>query len=175
MSLSRSESRRRLPDLTRRRWVAAAVMFVVVVVACLVLYLRAMNAGYRAEETVGVNVAKTQAGLVEIDQSVFYTWQESMWIVRGKDKDGQAWVVWERKDGLVKMKLSEGFPEARMRERFAADRPAARAVRVLPGWFSGSPVWEIRYDKGDKSGQQAIDFYSFKDGSLLKTYELPGI
>jgi uncharacterized protein YpmB len=174
MNMSRTESRRRLPELSFARWIFLGVLFFVLLAAAAVLYLRSADSGYRGEESLAIKLAKSQGGLTEIDQAVLYTWNEPLWIVLGKDKDQQEWILWERKEGIVKEKLSDGFSESRIRERFASERPSAVPVRVLPGWFANQPVWEIRYRKTPRSNQQSIEFYSFKDGTLIKTYDLPG-
>lgn len=173
MNLSRTESRRRLPVMTPARWAAAAVTILVAAVMSAVLYFRGVDAEYREEEERAIRLAIEQGGLVQADRAVSYTWDETMWIVIGKDQEGQDWIVWERADGLEKRKISDGYSEARIRERFAAERPSARPIRVLPGWFEGRPVWEIRYERTPGSDQQGIDFYSFEDGTLLQTYDLP--
>jgi uncharacterized protein YpmB len=175
MSLSRSESRRRLTTGSLAKWLLMSALLLILAFSLLLYYIRSVDSGYRGEENRAIALAKTEGGLVKIDETVLYTWEEPVWVVRGKDQNGEAWFLWERSDGLVKERLSDGYDESRIRERFAADRPSARVIRVLPGWFKGGPVWEIRYSKAPRSGQQAVDFYSFKDGSLVKTYELPGV
>jgi uncharacterized protein YpmB len=174
MILSRSESRRRLPALSLIRWLFLATLILLMLASFLVLYIRSVDADYRGGENRALALAKVQGGLTEIGEIVLYTWDEPIWIVRGRDHDNVEWILWERNDGIVKEKVSEGYSEPRIRERFAADRPAADPVRVLPGWFAGQPVWEIRYIRAPLSRQQSIDFYSFKDGTVLKTYVLPG-
>jgi uncharacterized protein YpmB len=149
--------------------------FVLFVAVLFVLFVRSVNADYRAEENRAIALAKTQGGLVRVDAAVQYTWEEPVWVVRGRDRNKHTWIVWERRDGLVKEQESLNYPESQMRERFAAERPTAKPLRVVPGWFRSKPVWEIRYeDRASTSGGQAIAFYSFKDGTLLTTYELPG-
>lgn len=174
MNLSRSESRRRLQPWSRGRIGFVGALLLVLVVSIFVVYVRSMDAGYREEEGRAIAVAKSEGGLAEIEETVLHTWVEPIWIVRGKDKEGQEWIVWERKDGIVKEKAEDGLDEKRVRARFDSDRPDADVIRVLPGWFMDRPVWEIRYKKIPKSQLQSIDFYSFKEGTLLKTYDLPG-
>ncbi|MBW5446596.1 hypothetical protein GE107_11045 [Cohnella sp. CFH 77786] len=174
MSLSRTESHRRLPALSMGRILFAGVSFFVLLAVAAVLHVRSADAGYRADENRAIQAAITEGGLAQVDRAVWHIWDESVWVVMGKDKDGQEWILWERKDGIVKEKLSDGFSESRIREHFASERPSAVPIRVLPGWFANRPVWEIRYRKTPRTAQQGIDFYSFKDGTLIKSYDLPG-
>ena len=174
MSLSRSENRRRLPALSLGRWIFAGFLLLLALAVSAVLFIRSEDAGYRRDENRAIQLAKNQGGLTEVERAELYTWNETLWIVIGKDANNESWIIWERNDGLVKKKLSEGFSESRIRERFASERPSADPIRVLPGWFSGQPVWEIRYYKTRSTRQQGIDFYSFQDGTLLQTYDLPG-
>jgi uncharacterized protein YpmB len=174
MTPSRTESRRRLPFMSFSRWLAAIASLIVLAALAVVLYVRSAEAGYRAEERAAVRLAEAQAGLTEIERVETYTWSETLWVVQGKDREGTDWFVWEREGGIEKMKLSEGWSEDRIREQFAASRPSATVIRVLPGWAFDQPVWEIRYKRTPDASRQCIDFYSFRDGTLMKTYDLAG-
>jgi uncharacterized protein YpmB len=175
MSRSRMESRGRLSSMSMGRWIFVIVGFLLFCAVLLVIVVRSVNAGYRAEEQQAIAVAETNVGLTRIEGAVQYTWEEPVWVVRGRDREKQTWIVWERKDGLVKEKESDNYSEKQIRDRFAAEHPTAKATRVVPGWFNNQPVWEFRYeDQADGNGRPCIAFYAFKDGTLLKTYVLPG-
>lgn len=173
MSLSRAESRQRPRSGAFLRWGVAVVLCVICASFVSVLFVRSADTDYRNEENQAIRLAMAQGGLTEVDRAALHTWSEPVWVVTGRDQDGQEWMLWERKDGIVKEKTADGFTESRIRERFDSDRPSAVMLRMLPGWFADQPVWEFRYEKAPKSGRQAIDFYSFKDGKLLQTYDLP--
>lgn len=174
MRISRMESRRRMPLMSIGRWIALGSGVLLSAALLAVIYVRAADADYRREERQAVELAREQAWLVQVDRAVFYTWDESLWIVFGKDPEGRDIIVWERESGIEAMPLDAGYNESQIRERFRADRPSARLIRMLPAWFNGGPAWEIRYVPAPGSKQQGIDFYSFSSGTLLKTYTLLG-
>jgi uncharacterized protein YpmB len=175
MSPSRAESRSRLASMSIGRWIFVIAGFLLFLAVLFMIYIRSVDSGYRGEQKRAMALAQSQAGLTRIDGAVQYTWEETVWVVRGRDRDKQSWIVWERKDGLVKEKESDNFSMTQMRDRFAAEHPSAKSIRILPGWFNNQPVWEIRYDdRASSTRHPSISFYSFKDGSLLNTYVLPG-
>jgi len=156
------------------QWAALAGVVFIAVCVLAVIYVRNADAEYRHGERRAIELARTEADLAEADQVVFYTWDESLWIVIGKNREGTPIIVWERESGVESMPLAEGHTEEEILERFRRDKPDARLVRVLPGWFNGMPVWEIRYMPVPGTKEQALDFYSFRTGQHLKTYTLLG-
>jgi len=173
MSLSRLErSRSAIPVW---RWVWLAVLFAALVFLSFALYVRSAEADYRAGETKAIQLAKQTAGLKKTEDAVKHVWDDTVWVVIGKDADGNEMFVWELPDGsVVKEMAADGLTEAAMAARFREQSGGKRILRMLPGWFQGQPVWEIRYESDPKTDRQAIDFYAFKDGTKLKTYDLPG-
>ena len=174
MSLSRAEERKRPPIMTGRRWTLLILGFLVFVIVIFVIYVQSAGAGYRNEKDDAIRLAKKEAGIAKTTDAVKHVWDESVWVVTGKDADGVKWIVWERQAGIVKEKEDDGLNEAAAKRRFAEEHPGQQIVRVLPGWFENQPAWEIRYVSDPESERQAIDFYAFKDGTKLKTYDLPG-
>ncbi|WP_217594999.1 DUF5590 domain-containing protein [Cohnella sp. GbtcB17] len=172
MTPSRIAERRRQSPWTGWRLTLIALGFLVFVAVVFVVYVRSADADYRGEERAAAAKAKQEAGLTEVDNVSKHVWDDSVWVVEGKDASDTDWFVWLRKDGVVKEKASEGYDAERIRSRFNADHPGKKIARLLPGWFSEQPAWEIRYFDDPASKRQAIVFYSFKDGSLLRTYNL---
>lgn len=172
MTPSRIAERRRQSPWTGWRLSLIVLGFLVFVAVLFVVYIRSADAEYRVEERAAIAKAKQEAGLKKIDSVSKHVWDDSVWVVEGKDASNTAWFVWERQDGSVKEKVADGLSEDGIRDRFKSDRPGKKIVRLLPGWFSGQPAWEIRYIDNPDSKRQAIVFYSFKDGTALKTYNL---
>ena len=174
MSLSRSASRIRIRSFPLGRWILALILLLAAVAAAFAMYVRAADSDYRNERSKAVSFAREQGELATVERAVFYTWDESLWVVEGTDREGVAWMLWERGDGLVKEKIDDGFSEARILAQFGVQKPHAEVVRIQPGWFANQPVWEIRYRLAPDSPKQSIGFYSFKEGIGIKTYDLPG-
>ncbi|BBI33243.1 cell wall elongation regulator TseB-like domain-containing protein [Cohnella abietis] len=175
MNLSRSEGKRRLPSLSLRRWLVILAGFVVFVIVTFVLYVRSADTDHRNAENNAIRIAKEQAGLVEVSNAVIHTWDETVWVVNGKDAEEQEWMVWEREAETIKEKVSDNMSEQQMIAKFSQEHNGLMPIRIIPGWFQNGPVWEIRYwNEAEQNNQrhQSIDFYSFKTGSKLKTYVL---
>jgi uncharacterized protein YpmB len=172
MSLSRSEKERRLPTLSLKRWLVLITGFVVFVIVTFVLYIRSADSEYRKAESKAAQIAQKQGGLVEVSEAVRHTWDETVWVVTGLDSENQTWMIWERKEELIKRKVNENKSEKQMLSIFTQEHAGVTPIRMIPGWFQDQPIWEIRYKINSGDGQQSIDFYSFKDGTKLKTYVL---
>lgn len=174
MSLSRAEERKRAPVMTARRWTLLILGFLVFVCVVFVLYVKSAGADYQNEKDDAIRLAKKEAGIVKTTDAIKHVWDESVWIVTGKDSDGVKWFVWERQEGIVREKADDGLSEAEVKQKFRQENPGKQIVRVLPGWFENQPAWEIRYVSDPDTERQTIDFYAFKDGTKLKSYDLPG-
>lgn len=172
MNLSRSARERRLPSLSLIRWLVVIAGFLVFILVSFVLYVRSADSGHRHAEKKAYEIAQNQGGLAEVSKASIHTWDETVWVVVGKDTEGETWMLWEREQELVKKKVSENVSEEQMLAKFSTDNPGRKALRILPGWFQGQPVWEIRYRNDSDAGKQSIDFYSFEDGTKLRTYWL---
>ncbi|TFE30040.1 DUF5590 domain-containing protein [Cohnella luojiensis] len=171
MNLSRSEGKRNIPSLSLARWFIVLTGFFVFVAVSFFLYVRSADSEYRNSETNAIRIAKEQGGLTEIDEAVTHTWNETVWVVSGKDADGENWMIFERVDEIVRKKLSENMSEKQMLAKFSEEHNGT-PIRIIPGWFNGGPVWEIRYWNENSNEYQSLDFYSFENGSMLKTYVL---
>ncbi|MFC5467726.1 DUF5590 domain-containing protein [Cohnella suwonensis] len=173
MNLSRTEGHRKGPSLSLAKWGILVAGFVVFVLVCFYLYVRSSDKDYRSVENRAVRIAKQQAGLKEVTDAASHTWDETVWIVSGKDADGESWVVFEKSDGVVKEKTTDNLTKKQMLAKFESEHEGASApIRMIPGWFKGQPAWEIRYWNNDDHLHQSLGFYSFKDGTMLKTYVL---
>ena len=173
MSRTRTKRQRRR-GITITQWIALTSGVLLSALLLVVLYVRSADAEYRQGESQALELARTQAGIVQADRVLSYTWDETLWIVIGKNEEDRDLIVWQRESGIETAYLEEGFAEAEIIASFQADRPSARLIRILPGWFHGIPVWELRYYPDPDSSEQGLDFYSFRTGKLLKTYTLLG-
>jgi uncharacterized protein YpmB len=171
MNLSRSEGQRKTPSLSLGRWIVILTGFILFVIVSLVLFVRSADSEYRAGEKQAIRIAKEQGGLSEISDVVTHTWDETVWVVTGTDSEGETWMIWERQEELVRKKVSENMSEEQMLAKFSQEHSGS-PIRIIPGWFKGQPAWEIRYWSEKEKQHQSLDFYSFEDGRMLKTYVL---
>ncbi|MFB9275230.1 DUF5590 domain-containing protein [Cohnella cellulosilytica] len=171
MNRGRSEGKRVLPSLTPGRWLVIVAGFVVFVAVSFVLFISSADSEYRKAENQAIRVAKEQGELVKVLDSDRHTWQETVWIVTGEDAGGEQWTVFELENEVVRKKASENLNERQMLDKFAAAH-TGKPIRIMPAWFNGQPAWEIRYWNESSEDRQSLDFYSFEDGSLIRTYVL---
>jgi uncharacterized protein YpmB len=173
MNLSRSEGQRKLPSLSLLRGLVILAGFVLFIIVILVIYVRSADSDYRNAESNAMQIALKSGSLKEVTGAVSHTWNETVWVITGTDSEGQAWMIWEHGSELVKRKISENMSEKQMITKFTQEHGGSTPIRMIPGWFENQPVWEIRYWNDEKSKQhQLIDFYSFQDGTKLKTFVL---
>ncbi len=174
MNLSRSEGQRRMPSLSLVKWLVILTGFVLFVLVSFYVYVRSADSDYRRAENNAIRIAKEQGSLTDISEAISHTWDETVWVVSGKDADGQDWMIFERSNELVRRKVSENMSKKQMLAKFSQEH-GGTPIRIIPGWFENQPVWEIRYWNEKSKENQSIDFYSFYDGTMMKTYVLSSL
>ncbi|RED58734.1 hypothetical protein [Cohnella phaseoli] len=174
MNMSRSEGKRVLPSFTLGRWLFIISGFILFLIVSFVLYVRSADSDYRRAENEAIRIGKAQGELVNVFEAVRHTWQGNVWIVTGEDAGGERWTVFELENEIVRKKASENLTEEQMLAKFAAAH-TGKPIRIMPAWFNGQPAWEIRYRNEGDERLQSLDFYSFEDGSLIRTYVLSNL
>jgi uncharacterized protein YpmB len=175
MNLSRRDSRRKTPVITWKLGVWLIFSLMAILIAFAMWYVREAGSDYAREEREAVRRTMQEAGLVSVEWAFRHAWDDSVWVVLGTDGEGVRWMVWETPDGYIRERESDLVGEAELRAMIRNDEPGRKILRVVPGWFQGEPVWEVRYIADSEEGRQAIDFYSARDGAKRKTYDLPGL
>lgn len=176
MNLSRRDLRRKEPVVTWKFWVWLAAVLLLSSLALVVWLVRQAGSDYAMEEREAVRRVMREAGLVSVEWAFLHVWDDRVWVVLGTDGEGVRWMVWETPDGYVREREADLVSEAELRAMIRNDDPERRILRIVPGWFQGEPVWEVRYYRtGPDEDRQAIDFYSARDGTKRKTYDLPGL
>ncbi|MCQ6557991.1 cell wall elongation regulator TseB-like domain-containing protein [Paenibacillus mendelii] len=161
-----------------------------VVIASLIVLLIGANGYYRYVQAPLWNVqtkveaqAMKAAALKETSDSYTYVWDETVWIVEGKDEQGDDVYVWLNEEQAeqtditkqpVIRKVKEGFTKDQLKEKLLSSKPDADLEHIKLGWKDGQPVWELFYSR-DQSGTNFYyyDFYRYSDGGYIITYSLP--
>jgi len=175
MNLSRRDSRRKAPVITWKFWVWLSFSLVAILIALILWFVREAGSDYAREEREAVRRAMQEAGLVSVEWAFRHVWDDSVWVVLGIDGEGVRWMVWESPEGIVREREADLVSEGELRAMIRSDAPGRKILRIVPGWFQGEPVWEVRYIADPEEERQAIDFYSARDGTKRKTYDLPGL
>ncbi|RKP57016.1 hypothetical protein D7Z26_03240 [Cohnella endophytica] len=167
----RSGGPKKLPSLSLVKWIFLVTGFVAFVLVSFFLYVRSSDSEYRNAENNAIRIAKEQGGLTSISDAASHTWDETVWVVSGKDADGEPWMIFERANEIVREKMSENLSRKQMLAQFGLEHEGT-PIRIIPGWFKDAPAWEIRYWTGTDKQRQSLDFYSLENGTLLKTFVL---
>ncbi|MBW7473401.1 DUF5590 domain-containing protein [Paenibacillus oenotherae] len=171
----RAKSRKRESRMTPLKWTLLAAAAILILLIAANGYYRYVQSPSWEEERAAEKQARETAGFTETIDSHKFVWDETVWVVEGKDKDGDEAYAWLREGSEpIVLKAREGLTEEAMEERFLQSRPDADLERLTLGSLNGEPVWEaFYYRKLDGKGNYYYDFYRFGDGSAVTTYTLP--
>ncbi|BBH20949.1 hypothetical protein Back11_22940 [Paenibacillus baekrokdamisoli] len=160
--------------MTAARWTLLSVMIVVVVLIALNAYYRSVQSPMWKQERLAEAKAIETAGLKEATLSYPFVWDESIWIVEGKDKNNEDTYVWLKKDTSLVLKAKDGLTSQEIEQRFLQSKPDASIKNTKLGMLNNAPVWEVYYSKVQSSVKTYYyDFYQFQNGAFVVTYKLP--
>jgi uncharacterized protein YpmB len=117
--------------------------------------------------------AQKAAGLVSIKAATKFVWDETYWVVEGTDRDNIPVFVWVNDQGANVIKIDEAVSRADIKGTFKKAKPDADIVRIQPGKMGGVEVWEIFYSRNEPGKHYYYDFYGFRDGRYIQTFNLP--
>ena len=126
-----------------------------------------------AQELQAEKLAQQKAGLKETSSAEKYVWDEPVWIVRGKNAEGQDMIVWLPQEGDPLLReASTSRTSQDIRGIIKQRQPDANIHHVRAGMLGGQPAWEVFYTR--KLGQTRYydDFYQFQSGAYITTYSL---
>ncbi|SFS80652.1 DUF5590 domain-containing protein [Paenibacillus sp. BC26] len=170
----RANRRKRPPVMSAGRWITLSAALIILILVALNWYYRSVQSPVWREEQAAEAEAKDRGSLSSVDSSYHYVWDEPVWIVKGKDHNGDATYVWLKQNESITLRADEGLAKADIKERFLLGKPDADISHLKLGLFGGQPVWEIFYSR-DQAGvtNHYYEFYRFRDGVFLITYKLP--
>lgn len=126
-------------------------------------------------EQKAVDKAKQQTPVVTVDRVDPFTWDESYFVIFGKDAKKKELIIWMKEDGSSYeiRNASDGVSREQTKSIFHYKQQNASILRMTPGIMNGAPVWEVFYTKLAGSQKRYFyDFYQFKDGKFIVTYKL---
>ncbi|MBW7457769.1 DUF5590 domain-containing protein [Paenibacillus sepulcri] len=158
--------------MSKGKWFLSGIVIVILILVGLNMYYRSVQSSLWEEERSIEASAVKAGGLKEATDSHKFVWDQPVWVVQGKDQDGDDAYVWMTKEPL-KLKAKEGVSESEIKSRFLQNKPAAELYHIKLGMLGGEPVWEVFYSGKEASAQyNYYDFYKFRDGSFIITYTL---
>jgi uncharacterized protein YpmB len=154
-------------------WLSAIAVFSLLLFG-LAQFFQSVQAGAWSEETVAVETAYQKTIMAKATKVDTYIGTQAFKIVYGEDAIGQQIIVWLGEKEIHTEYVADGLQEKDLRTQFAKKEPTAKLLRILPGKFNDSFIWELFYEKKDDLGHvnYYYDYISFKDGTLIDTYYL---
>lgn len=166
-------ARRRRGLMSRRGW----TLWISALVVLLLVYLHAEYRSFQrpiwAAELQAEKLAQQKAGLKETSSAEKYVWDAPVWVVRGKNAEGQEVIAWlpEKGEPLL-LDMASSRKEGDIRSIFKQRVPDAHIHHVRAGMIGGQPVWEVFYTRKQGQTRYYYDFYQYQSGEYMTTYSL---
>jgi uncharacterized protein YpmB len=155
-----------------RKIIWIIIVFLLIITSLLtVSYIQAMKPLNLAKEEAE-RIALGSTDIVSVDAFEEYHGMETIWVVKGKNKEGVSLIVWipeSNDDELIVKKEADGIKakDAVMKVKQLSEPKKIMDVRM--GMEKGIPLWEIYY----LSESNLINYYhiDFETGEWLKKIE----
>lgn len=149
----------------RTKWILLSILILLLVLFGLHRYYVYVMQDTWNEETAAIQAAKQQTGIVSVEKTWKSVWDEVVWVIQGKNENGEALMVWLPASGDAHAEpLASGTSEEQIRDIIKEQLPEARIVRLMPGIYEGEYVWQLFYKEKEHHYYQ---FFKFSDGSAL--------
>jgi uncharacterized protein YpmB len=159
--------------LTPRRSITLVVLALILLVVSANLYYTYIQNDRLNEQRKAEIEAQKAVGLTSVKAATKFVWDETYWVVEGTDRDNIPVFVWVNEQGTNVIKVNEAVPRAEIKATFKKAKPDADIVRIRPGKMGGVEVWEIFYSRNEPGKHYYYDFYGFRDGRYIQTFNLP--
>ncbi|ANE47932.1 hypothetical protein SY83_18370 [Paenibacillus swuensis] len=159
----------------KKKYIFYSIIALILLVIGLNRFYYYMQLDHWTERHAAVETALKEAGITEVDQANPYIWDDSYYVVSGKNKAGVEVMTWIPEDGkeVETREMSDGVSKERIAALTKERSPDAEILRILPGKMKGAPIWEVFYTKVDGSEERHFyDFYQWKDGRYIVTYNM---
>ena len=176
----RATLKKRPPFMTPKRWLFILAASLITFLVWFGLYFLDIQ---KPQWTLERNMrqAAIQSGdIAQVGELYKHVWEGITWIAQGENEEGQGRYVFLSGEGLplytVDADAVATDEEVRVRfEEENKDENDADIIRVQPGVFRESPVWEVYYSMArDGVRRYYYQFYSFDlEADLIETYALP--
>jgi uncharacterized protein YpmB len=137
-------------------------------------FFQTVQAGAWSEERQAAETAYQKTIMVKASKVDTFVGTKEYKIVFGEDAIGQQLIVWLGTNDIHTEYAADGIKEKDLQMLFAKKEPNAKLLRILPGKMNDKYVWELFYKKQDSAGKinYYYDYLTFKEGTLLDTYNL---
>lgn len=170
----RAIERKRPPLMTARRWWMVVIVCLVAFGTWAGLYFREIQQPRWTEMDAVRVMAIEAAELTHVENVYKHVWDQVCWIVEGVNQNEESVFAFLNEEELLyTIHAEDSISKEALRNSFKTDHPNSEIVRISPGLMNNKPVWEIYYHRGVSAAHSYLEFYTFKDGKLVDTYQLP--
>lgn len=159
----------------RNKILVSVVFGIILFIVVISRFYQSVQGEEWSAEQQAVKKAKSQTPVVSVDRVDPFTWDESYYVIFGKDAKKKELIVWIQDNGskVETRYASDGVSREQTKNIFQAKQQGSSILRMTPGILSGAPVWEVFYTKLTGTEKRYFyDFYQFKDGKFIVTYKL---
>jgi uncharacterized protein YpmB len=137
-------------------------------------FFQTVQAGAWSEERQAVETAYQKTIMTKASKVDTFVGTKEYKIVYGEDAIGQQLIVWLGTSDIHTEYTADGLQAKDLQMQFAKKEPTAQLLRILPGKMNDKYVWELFYKKQNAAGKinYYYDYLTFKEGTLLDTYDL---
>lgn len=158
--------------LWKKILIGAILLLTILSVLGVQLY-KTVQADLWTEEDAAIKIAREKTDLVNVSSVDPYVEETSMMIVHGSDAANRRMLVWVGTDFVHAEYADAGVDKEAVRKLTLEAAPDAELLRITPGIYQGSYVWQSFY-RSEQNNSEGLyyRFYSFYDGALLDVWEL---
>lgn len=154
-----------------KKWLMILSVVVIITVGVLInIYFKAVGPLKEAQEQA-VHKAKTEAGIVSVDEVYVYNGSETSYAVTGINNQKEEIVVFipEKAGNIIVKKANEGITKNQAIQIVQQEKHPQKIVSVRLGMEKQVPLWEVHY----VSEKSKLNYYyiDYKTGEWLKKIE----
>lgn len=130
------------------KWIiTTSILFLMIAGASIAVYSKARAPIKNFQEKAETR-AKSEAGIVSIDQFYLYNGTETYYVIIGKQKDEKQIVVWipeDKKKPILIKDMADGISEQEALNKLFSEENPSEILGVRLGMEKDLAVWELSY------------------------------
>lgn len=156
-----------------KKWVLIAATALVIAVGGLLWFYQQIRGDYEELHREARQRALNDTSLVHIEKTELFAGANVYTILFGTNEEGQPLIVWVSAEELHEELAENGVSAEQVRAIAEQRNGPLRSVRLTPGKWRDTYVWELFYTRlQDGEEYYFYDYYRFSDGQWQDTYRL---
>lgn len=158
-----------------KRWLLLALFIVILFVSVAFWFVYSVDDELASRTADRIAYAKKHTSLKKISTVYSFASDKHYTVISGFNRNGEKIIVWLGRNYVLERYAIEGISAVSAKQRVYTDWPKAQVLRITPGVVDDEPAWEVYYTFTNQQGTKrlAYTYYRFKDGSELRTVNLP--